>query len=229
MARSSDLDAIEKFRFNVFVFNTTFDPAALIQNFTGFLRAGFSEVTLPRQNTGSIEYRENIDPTHPQQVAGITRYEPVILRRGVTNSSDFFRWAKDVHNSSVVATTGILRLKSGELPPSEVSAYRRDIMIVSYGRGGAQQVEEPTGTVNRLINVAGAATSGFGLTPLGDVKKAWLLRDAWVSSYKPGDDLSASGDDSKLIEEVEVKYESFDEISLEAILSQAADLALGVI
>lgn len=225
MARSSNLDAVEKFRFSVFVFNISFNPASLAQNFTGFLRAGFSEVGLPRQNTSAIEYRENIDATHPQLIAGLTRYEPITLRRGVTSSSDFFRWAKDVHNSSV--TTGILKGRSDSTPPSEIEAYRRDVLIIVYGRGGAQQINDPTGVSQRLVNVAGAATTGFGLSSFGDAKKAWLLKDAWVSSYKPGDDLSAIEDDKKLIEEVELRYESFEEISLETLISQGVDLTIG--
>lgn len=226
MARSSSVDAVEKFRFSVFVFNVSFNPASLAQNFTGFLRAGFSEVGMPRQNTNAIEYRENIDATHPQLVAGLTRYEPITLKRGVTSNSDFFRWTKDVHNASIT-TTGILRGRSDSLPPSETEAYRRDVLIIVYGRGGAQQVDDPTGVGQRLINVADAATTGFGLSSFGDAKKAWLLRDAWVSSYKPGDDLSSTEDDRKLIEEIELRYESFEEISLETLVSQGIDLTIG--
>lgn len=225
MARSSSVDSVEKFRFNVFVFNIAFNAASLAQNFTGFLRAGFSEVGMPRQSTGSIEYRENIDATHPQLIAGLTKYEPISLRRGVTSNSDFSRWAKDTHNASGV--TGILRARSDSSPPSEIESYRRDVLILVYGRRGAIQTSDPTGISQRLVNVAGAATTGFGLSAFGDVKKAWLLRDAWVSSYKPGDNLSATEDANKLIEEIELRYESFEEISLESLISQGIDLTIG--
>jgi len=228
MARSSSVDAVERFRFNVYVFNVGFDLSNVAKNFTGFLRAGFSEVTLPRQNTQAIEYRENVDQAHPQLIPGLTRYEPIVLRRGVTSSSDFFRWAKDTHNPSEIVSTGIQRLSgdASAAPPAQTADFRRDVLVVVYGRGGGTQTEDPTGISQRVVGAAGAAS---GLSALGDVKKAWLLRNAWVSSYKPGDDLSATEDTTKLVEEIELRYESFEEISLEALTSQALSLGTGIL
>lgn len=229
MARSSSLDALEPFRFNVFVFNTGLDVASIAQTFTGFLRAGFTEVDMPRQVTTSIRYRENIDPVHPQKAPGITEYEPVVLRRGVTTNSDFFRWASQVHNSATVISTGIERDRgdAAEAPPAESQLFRRDILIVLYGREGANPSEDPTGQLQKLQGVAGAATSGFGLSAFG-AHKAWILRNAFVSAYKPGDQLSAMDDSRKLVEELEITYESFDELSLETITSRALNTLVGV-
>jgi len=231
MARSSNVDAVERFRFNVYVFNVGFDLSNIAKNFTGFLRAGFTEVTLPRQSTGVMEYRENVDQAHPQLIPGLTRFEPIVLRRGVTSSSDFFRWAKDTHNPSSIVSTAIQRLSgdASAAPPAQTADFRRDVLIVVYGRGGGVQTEDPTGISQRVTGVAGAASAAFGLNTLGDVKKAWLLRDAWVSSYKPGDDLSATEDTTKLVEEIELRYESFEEISLEALTSQALSLGTGIL
>lgn len=225
MARSSSVDTVEKFRFNVFVFNVGFDPITLAKNFTGFLRGGFSEVTLPRQVTTAMRYRENIDTAHSQRIAGLTEFEPITLKRGVTSNSDFFRWARSVHDATKLISTGIER-DNGDpsaAPPSEDINYRRDVLLLVYGRGGAVNVEGIPGDLglNRIVNVVGAATSGFGLTAFGDVKKAWLLHNCFVTSYKPGDSLSASEDGTKLIEELELTYESFEEISLEALASEA--------
>ena len=200
MARSSSVDAIEKFRFNVFILNLAFDPVSLATNFTGFLRGGFSEVTLPKQTTGVIEYRENIDAAHPSVMPGITRYESVYLRRGVTESSDFMRWANAVHDPNQVIATAIQRIKGdpNDSPPSESINFRRDILLVAYDRSGSP-------------------------------KKGWLLRDCWVSSYKPGDDLSATSDGAKLIEEIELRYESFEELTLEALISGTFNDLLGAL
>jgi len=197
MARSASVDAIEKFRFSVFVFNLAFDPVSLAQNFTGFLRGGFSEVTLPRQTTTAIEYRENIDPMHPIVVPGLTKYDPVTLRRGVTNNSDFFRWANQVHDANQIIASAIERIKGdpNDAPPSESLNFRRDVVIVANDRSG-------------------------------DPVKAWLLRNCWVSSYKPGDDLAATSED-KLIEEIELRYESFEELSVQALLSGGLNSVLG--
>lgn len=197
MARSSSVDAVEKFRFSVFVFNLAFDPVSLAQNFTGFLRGGFSEATLPRQSTNAIEYRENIDASHPTLIPGITRYDPVTLRRGVTDSSDFFRWANQVHDANQVIASAIQRIKGdpNDSPPSESLNFRRDVVITVNDRGG---------------------------NPV----KGWLLRDCWVSGYKPGDDLSATIED-KLIEEIELRYESFEELSTESLISGGLNSVLG--
>lgn len=197
MARSSKVDAIEKFRFSVYVLNTAFDPVSLATNFTGFFRGGFSEVSLPRQTTNAIEYRENTDAAHPQLIPGITRYEPVFLRRGVTESSDFLRWATQVHDASQIIATTLQRLKgNGDAPPSESLNFRRDIVIVAYDRTGS---------------------------PV----KGWLLRSCWVSSYKPGDDLSALDESAKLVEEIELRYESFEELTLEGLISNGLNSVLG--
>jgi len=201
MARSSSVDAVEKFRFSVFIFNLSLDPASLAQTFaTGFLRGGFSEITLPKQTTTVMEYRENIDSAHPQLIPGLTKYEPITFRRGVTKNSDFYRWANQVHDPNQIIASAIQRIKGvpDDAPPSESLNFRRDVMIVAHDRTG-----EPA--------------------------KAWLIRDAWVSSYKPGDDLVASEDSAKLIEEMELRYESFEEITTEAIISGGLNSILGAL
>lgn len=226
MARSSKVDAVEKFRFSVFVLNIGFDPVSLTSTFTGFLRGGFSEVSLPKRTTTAIEYRENIDQAHPQYGVGLTRYDPITLRRGVTTSSDFFRWATKVHDSGSIVSTGIMSGRSdpSASAPPESQNFRRDVLVVIYGRGGAV----PTGDLgavpglNKIANVAGAA--GLSVLGVGDVSKAILLRECWVSSFAPGDTLSANEDANKLIEELELKYESFEEITPEALLNRLGDL-----
>lgn len=200
MARSSAVDAIERFRFSVFILNLSLDPAALAQDFIGFLRTGFSEVSLPKQTTTAMEYRENIDAAHPQLIPGLTRYEPVSLRRGVTKNSDFFRWANQVHDATQIIASAIQRIsgKPDDSPPSESLNFRRDIVIVAHDRTGSPA-------------------------------KGWMLRDAWVSSYKPGNDLSSSEDGVKLIEELELRYESFEEFSLEGAISGGLNDILGAL
>jgi phage tail-like protein len=220
MARSSRVDAVEKFRFSVSVLNVSLDPVTLVQNFSTFLRAGFAEVTLPKRAVTVMEYRENIDAAHMFYSPGITRFEPITLRRGVTQSSDFYRWITDVHDVDVQPTTGIMRGRSdpSEGPPADSLNYRKDVLITVYGRGGALPAPVIPGNylgINRMENVVGAA--GASLFGVGDVIKAWQLHNAWVSSYSPGDTLSAKEDSTKLIEEVELRYDSYEEISIETL------------
>lgn len=200
MARSSSVDAIEKFRFSVYILNLSLDPASVAQDFIGFLRGGFSEVSLPKQTTTVMEYRENIDSAHVQMLPGMTKYEPVTLKRGVTTNSDFYRWANQVHNPNQIIASAIQRIsgKPEDSPPSDSLNFRRDIVIVSHTRSGA-------------------------------VGKAWMLRDAWVSSYTPGDMLGGLEDGAKLMEEMTLTYESFQELTVEGIVSAGLDSLLGII
>ena len=46
----------------------------------------------------------------------------------------------------------------------------------------------------------------------GEITKRWILFNAWPISYKGGDDLSASDDSSKLVEEITLTYEFFLEL-----------------
>jgi phage tail-like protein len=229
MARSSKVDAVEKFRFSVIFFNNKFgDPNTLESDLTGvFVRAGFSEITLPKQTTTAIEYRENVDPAHPQLGVGLTRYDPITLKRGVTGSSDFFKWASRTHDST--QTTSIANQRDNGNPflkaPGESTFFRRDVLIIIYGRGGSVSVGEASNIpfVATAANVAGAA--GLSVLGIGDVVKGIYLKDAWVCGFKPGDTLSATDDQTKLIEELDLRYESFEEITPESLLDKLNSIA----
>lgn len=231
MPRSSKIDAVEKFRFSVFVIPTGFSFDQIVSNFTTFLRGGFSEVVMPKQTTTSMEYRENIDSTHVQTGPGLTRCDPMTLKRGVTSSSDFYRWASDVHNGSDIIASAIQRGRGdpSDKPPGETYDFRRDILIVVYGRGGAAKVGAAGNVpgVDKIVNLAGAA--GLSLLGVGDVVKAVLVREAWVTGFRPGDTLSSVDDQTKLMEELEIRYESFEEITLESLLAKRAGAAGAVV
>jgi phage tail-like protein len=62
----------------------------------------------------------------------------------------------------------------------------------------------------------------------GTPTKGWLLYNCWPSSYKPGDDLSGQAEE-KLIEELTVTYESFEEISKDTLISGAFSAAVDLI
>jgi phage tail-like protein len=173
-----------------------------------------------------MEYRENVDNTHPTLIPGITRYEPITLRRGVTTSSDFYRWATKVHDSGSVISTAISRLRGDgtEKPPQEDMNFRRDILIVIYGKGGGGSLaNEVTNKIPGVGAITGALSgAGLNLFGLGDVKKAIYIREAWVAGFSVGDRLAANEDTQKLIEEIELRYESFEELTPEGIASRFA-------
>lgn len=202
MARSSNLDPIEKFRFSVIMLDNFLDPVTLldtiVSNFAGISRAGFSEVTLPTQSINTVEYRENNDPMHVQYLPGLGSHDPVTLRRGVTDSSDFYQWMSQVHDSTQVLANSIQRIRGdSERFPGNSKHFRKDLLIIGHNRAG-----EPV--------------------------KGWLLYNCWPSSYKPGDDFSAMAEE-KLVEEITVVYESFEEISKDSLISGAFSAVLDLI
>ena len=48
--------------------------------------AGISKVTALKRTTETIEHREGGDPSSPRKSPGRTKYEPITLERGVTQS-----------------------------------------------------------------------------------------------------------------------------------------------
>ena len=62
----------------------------------GINAAHFSEVTGFDTSTDAIDYREGDDPTHVRKLPGLTKYSPVTLKRGITDSMDLYNWYRDV-------------------------------------------------------------------------------------------------------------------------------------
>ena len=62
----------------------------------GISAAHFSEVTGFDISTDAIDYREGDDPTHVRKLPGLTKYSPVTLKRGITDSMDLYNWYNDI-------------------------------------------------------------------------------------------------------------------------------------
>jgi phage tail-like protein len=60
--------------------------------------AGISEVSGLSRHTDVIEWRQGGEPNITRQMPGITRYDPVTLKRGVTHDTEFEEWANKVWN-----------------------------------------------------------------------------------------------------------------------------------
>lgn len=87
--------------------------------------AGISRVSPLRRITEVVEHREGGEPSSVHKSPGRTRFEPIVLERGVTHDRDFEDWA------SKVWTVG-----SG--PGAEVALknFRKDILIELYNEAG---------------------------------------------------------------------------------------------
>ena len=87
--------------------------------------AGISRVSALRRVTEVLEHREGADPSSVHKSPGKTRYEPILLERGVTHDPAFEEWANKVW-------------AFGSGPGNEVSLkdFRKDIVIELYNEAG---------------------------------------------------------------------------------------------
>lgn len=64
-------------------------------------QGGFSEVTIPDTTIDSIEYREgNMSPT-VTKIPGLVKYANVVLKWGITDSMDLYKWHKDIIDGKI--------------------------------------------------------------------------------------------------------------------------------
>lgn len=58
-----------------------------------FAKAGFNQVTGLKLKTDVIEYRDGADrQLTPHKLAGLTKYDPVTLERGMSEDTDMIEW-----------------------------------------------------------------------------------------------------------------------------------------
>ena len=149
MARSSSQDPIEKFRFKVEIFSIDllatgdFSQSAANAAFSGLrnlvvptlTRAGFSEIVLPEVTVNTMSYRENIDNQRFSKGPGLVKYDPVVLRRGATESRDLYEWYRLVNNDTLLL--GAAQEIGGDATvPGQSENFRKEVLITSIDREG---------------------------------------------------------------------------------------------
>lgn len=123
MARSSKVDAVEKFRFTV--------------SYDGLTRAGFSEVSIPKYTFNKGEYREGNAPDNLQYFPGLTRTEDITMSRGVTTNQDFYSWIKEIFDPSALPAGLNNAGQGGSVTPiGNAEVYRKDITVTLHHRTG---------------------------------------------------------------------------------------------
>lgn len=215
MARSSQEDPVEKFRFKVSV--VSFDPSltGAVESIAGLSdvandfrkgfailsRAGFQEVTLPKVNISEINYRENIDNQRFSKIPGLVKYDPISLKRGVTRNRDLYDWYRLVNEELALLAVAQELNQDAKYTPVQSENFRKDVVIEILNRKG-------------------------------QTVKAWYLFNCWPNSYKPGNDLNAATDE-KLIEELTLTYEHFIETDVRenetTVIALARELAKGAL
>jgi len=78
MAQGQRVDPYRNFKFRVEI--------------DGLTVAGFSECDIPAATVEVIEYREGSEEVTPRKLPGLVKYSNITLKRGVTNTKEFFQW-----------------------------------------------------------------------------------------------------------------------------------------
>ncbi len=70
--------------------------------------AGTTQVHLPEARIDVLEYRNGSDKeSNPRQLQALSRYTPLILRRGLIGSLDWYEWWNQLRNGDVTARRNI--------------------------------------------------------------------------------------------------------------------------
>lgn len=141
MARVATSDPYDKFRFRVTILQNiemTFSSSTVSDAADSdlFQRAGFSEVSIPKANVTEIKYRENVQGQNFIKKPGLVTYDPISLRRGATDSKDFFNWYRAVNNDGSTINVFTEALAGASFIPFQDPNFRRDLVISVLDREG---------------------------------------------------------------------------------------------
>jgi len=67
----------------------------------GIVQAAFSEATIPDTTAEVIEYRYGSDSPTMRKIPGLLKYSNVVLKWGITDSTELFKWYKDVVDGKI--------------------------------------------------------------------------------------------------------------------------------
>ncbi len=87
--------------------------------------AGISKVGALKRTTEVVEHRVGGDPSTGRKSPGRSKFEPIMLERGVTHDPEFEAWANKVWNFG-----------SGLGAESSLADFRKDIIIEMYNEAG---------------------------------------------------------------------------------------------
>jgi phage tail-like protein len=87
--------------------------------------AGISKVGALKRSTEVVEHREGGDPSTSRKSPGRSKYESIMLERGVTHDIEFERWANKVWNFG-----------SGLGSEASLADFRKDIIVELYNEAG---------------------------------------------------------------------------------------------
>ena len=107
---------------------TRFDPYKNFKfrvKWDGKYVAGVSKVTGLKRTTEVVKHREGGDPSSSRKSPGRTEYDAITLERGVTNDTEFEKWANKIWNYG-----------SGLGSEVSLKEFRKDLIIEVYNEAG---------------------------------------------------------------------------------------------
>jgi len=133
--------------------------------------AGISKVGTLKRTTEVVTHREGGDPSSPRHSPGQTKYDPIMLERGVTHDKDFEQWANKVWNYG-----------AGLGAEVSLKDFCKDIMIEMYNEAGQLAI---------TYNVYRCWVSEFQALPELDananavaIQHIQLQNEGWERSYE---------------------------------------------
>jgi phage tail-like protein len=86
--------------------NDPFGRFNFLLEIDGVAKAGFTEVSGLSTETSVIEYREGSDRSPPRKLPGITKYNNITLKRGITKDRSLWDWRKTVMDGATQRKNG---------------------------------------------------------------------------------------------------------------------------
>jgi phage tail-like protein len=97
--------------------NDPYGAFNFIVEIDGLAVAGFSECSGLTAETTVIEYREGNETAGVRKLAGLTKFAPIILKRGITRERDLWNWYKNIINGNTDRRNGSIVLLGNDHTP----------------------------------------------------------------------------------------------------------------
>ncbi|HEX9143097.1 MAG TPA: phage tail protein [Candidatus Binatia bacterium] len=97
--------------------NDPYGAFNFIVEIDGLTVAGFSECSGLTVETAVIEYREGNEPGRVRKLAGLTKFAPITLKRGLTQNRDLWNWYKNIMNGAADRRNGSIVLLGNDHTP----------------------------------------------------------------------------------------------------------------
>jgi phage tail-like protein len=97
--------------------NDPYGAFNFIVEIDGLAVAGFSECSGLTAETTVIEYREGNEMAGVRKLAGLTKFAPIILKRGITKERDLWNWYKNIINGNTDRRNGSIVLLGNDHTP----------------------------------------------------------------------------------------------------------------